>query len=308
MPDPAPGPCSSWSAPGSTLWRSRSATCTDSPRLPRHARFGDGYSAIAEKCPVPLVLHGAKRSAARAASRRAQLGVVKVNVNAELRRAYLGELKVHCQVMPTADAVAVWQEGRAAVTAAALRIIRSLSPIRHPYTTEHVTALGGHCAKLGTVRSKAPPAPPGSPMCPVPNPGSSPSPRRFWRGVLPSRRLWRCWMTAPCGRWRGNDGRCRPPGSRHGRVASTAATSWNCAPTRQWLRRAGHHDGLLDQRAACRNAQLSVHADNLVAVSPFRQAAGAEVGLEVDIHELVSEKLSTTCCQPRRKGTTTTAP
>ena len=89
-------------------------------------------------------------------------------------------------------------------------------------------------------------------------------PQRRWR---PARWVARDWISTNRSagnrnevtghlRWCGNDGRSRPPGSRHGRVRiSTAATSWNCAPTRQWLRRAGHHDGPLDQRATCRNAQ-----------------------------------------------------
>ena len=41
-----------------------------------------------------------------------------------------------------ADAVAVWKEGRAAVTVAALRIISSLAPNVRPMTTEHGTARG----------------------------------------------------------------------------------------------------------------------------------------------------------------------
>ena len=86
--------------------------------------------AIAENCPVPLVLHGASGLPPEQLRGALCCGVAKVNVNAELRRAYLGAVERSLpKAMPTADAVAVWQEGRAAVTAAALRIIRSLSPI-----------------------------------------------------------------------------------------------------------------------------------------------------------------------------------
>ena len=84
--------------------------------------------AIAEKCPVSLVLHGASGLPPEQLRGALSCGVAKVNVNAELRRAYLGAVERSLpKAMPTADAVAVWQEGRAAVTVAALRIIRSLS-------------------------------------------------------------------------------------------------------------------------------------------------------------------------------------
>jgi ketose-bisphosphate aldolase len=85
--------------------------------------------AIAAQCPVPLVLHGASglpHGQLRGALTR---GVAKVNVNAELRRAYLAAVeRALPQAMSNADAVSVWKEARAAVTAAALRTIDSLSP------------------------------------------------------------------------------------------------------------------------------------------------------------------------------------
>jgi fructose/tagatose bisphosphate aldolase len=56
-----------------------------------------------------------------------------VNVNAELRRAYLSAVERSLpQAMSNADAVAVWKEARAAVKAAALRIIRSLDEGARP--------------------------------------------------------------------------------------------------------------------------------------------------------------------------------
>jgi fructose/tagatose bisphosphate aldolase len=98
--------------------------------------------AIAAQCPVPLVLHGASGLPSGQLRGALACGVAKVNVNAELRRAYLAAVERSLpQAMSNADAVAVWREGRAAVTLAALRIIRSLAPTcEQPSTTEHVTA------------------------------------------------------------------------------------------------------------------------------------------------------------------------
>ena len=85
--------------------------------------------AIAAQCPVPQVLHGASGLPLEQLRSALTCGVAKVNVNAELRRAYLAAVERSLpKPMPNADAVAVWQEGRAAVTAAALRIISSLAP------------------------------------------------------------------------------------------------------------------------------------------------------------------------------------
>ena len=47
---------------------------------------------IAAATPVPLVLHGASGLPAEDLLGAVELGVVKVNVNAELRRAYIGAL------------------------------------------------------------------------------------------------------------------------------------------------------------------------------------------------------------------------
>ena len=49
-------------------------------------------AAIAAATPVPLVLHGASGLPAEDLLGAVELGVVKVNVNAELRRAYFGAL------------------------------------------------------------------------------------------------------------------------------------------------------------------------------------------------------------------------
>jgi ketose-bisphosphate aldolase len=87
--------------------------------------------AIAAQCPVPLVLHGASGLPPEQLRGALGCGVAKVNVNAELRRAYLSAVeRALPQAMPNADAVAVWDEARAAVTAAALRVISSLAPTR----------------------------------------------------------------------------------------------------------------------------------------------------------------------------------
>ena len=85
--------------------------------------------AIAAQCPVPLVLHGASGLPSGQLRGALTCGVAKVNVNAELRRAYLAGVERSLpQAMSNSDAVAVWKEARAAVTAAALRTIDSLSP------------------------------------------------------------------------------------------------------------------------------------------------------------------------------------
>jgi ketose-bisphosphate aldolase len=85
--------------------------------------------AIAAQCPVPLVLHGASGLPHGQLRGALTHGVAKVNVNAELRRAYLAAVEHSLpQAMSNADAVSVWKEARAAVTTAALRTIDSLSP------------------------------------------------------------------------------------------------------------------------------------------------------------------------------------
>jgi fructose/tagatose bisphosphate aldolase len=75
------------------------------------------------------VLHGASGLPPGQVRGALSCGVAQVNVNAEQRRAYLAAVERSLpQALPNADAVAVWEEGRAVVTAAAIRIISSLSP------------------------------------------------------------------------------------------------------------------------------------------------------------------------------------
>ncbi len=89
--------------------------------------------AIAAQCPVPLVLHGASGLPPEQLRGALGCGVAKVNVNAELRRAYLSAVERSLpQAMPNADAVAVWKEARAAVKAAALRSIHLLDEGARP--------------------------------------------------------------------------------------------------------------------------------------------------------------------------------
>ncbi|MEU1179269.1 class II fructose-bisphosphate aldolase [Streptomyces sp. NPDC005820] len=88
----------------------------------------DRLSAIHSAVPVPLVLHGASgvpEPQLRAALTR---GVAKINVNAELRRAYLEATAAALpSALPGSDAVSVWSAGRSAVAAAASRVINALS-------------------------------------------------------------------------------------------------------------------------------------------------------------------------------------
>ncbi|MEU1518066.1 class II fructose-bisphosphate aldolase [Streptomyces sp. NPDC005811] len=88
----------------------------------------DRLSAIRSTVPVPLVLHGA--SGVPEAQLRAALarGVAKINVNAELRRAYLDAISAALPAaLPGSDAVSVWSAGRSAVAEAASRVINALS-------------------------------------------------------------------------------------------------------------------------------------------------------------------------------------
>lgn len=77
---------------------------------------------------VPLVLHGASGLPAEQLLGALDRGVAKVNVNAELRRAWLRSAG---EALPGAeagsDAVSVWRAGRDAVAATALEITRCLA-------------------------------------------------------------------------------------------------------------------------------------------------------------------------------------
>jgi ketose-bisphosphate aldolase len=87
----------------------------------------DRLGAIRERVDVPLVLHGASGLPAEQLRGAIALGVAKVNVNAELRRAYLRATEQALpDALPGTDAVAVWAAARAAVVAAATATIQSL--------------------------------------------------------------------------------------------------------------------------------------------------------------------------------------
>ena len=89
----------------------------------------DRLAAIQALVPVPLVLHGASGLPVEELHGALARGVAKVNVNAELRRAYLAA--VHATLpaaLPGSDVVAMWTAGRNAVRDAALEVIDRLNP------------------------------------------------------------------------------------------------------------------------------------------------------------------------------------
>ncbi|WP_327428815.1 class II fructose-bisphosphate aldolase [Streptomyces sp. NBC_01236] len=89
------------------------------------ARLASIYSAV----PIPLVLHGASGLPEQQLLGALSRGVAKVNVNAELRRAYLQAVNTQLPTaLPGSDAVSIWSAGRDAVTEAATRIITQLTP------------------------------------------------------------------------------------------------------------------------------------------------------------------------------------
>lgn len=86
-------------------------------------------AAIHEAVPVPLVLHGASGLPVEELHGALARGVVKVNVNAELRRAYLEAVRTALpSTLPGSDVVSLWAAGRDAVRNAALEVIDRLSP------------------------------------------------------------------------------------------------------------------------------------------------------------------------------------
>jgi fructose-bisphosphate aldolase class II/tagatose 1,6-diphosphate aldolase GatY/KbaY len=88
----------------------------------------DRLVAVHDRVPVPLVLHGASGLPREQLLGALARGVAKVNVNAELRRAYLRSAAARLpEALPAADTVAVWTAAREAVTAAAVRVIRLLA-------------------------------------------------------------------------------------------------------------------------------------------------------------------------------------
>ncbi|KOU73259.1 ketose-bisphosphate aldolase [Streptomyces sp. MMG1533] len=86
-------------------------------------------AAIHDAVTVPLVLHGASGLPVEQLHGALARGVAKVNVNAELRRAYLEAVRGRLpDALPGSDVVAVWTAGRDAVRDAALEVIGRLSP------------------------------------------------------------------------------------------------------------------------------------------------------------------------------------
>lgn len=86
-------------------------------------------AAIHEAVTVPLVLHGASGLPIEELHGALARGVAKVNVNAELRRAYLEAIRVTLpSALPGSDVVSLWAAGRDAVRDAALDVIGRLSP------------------------------------------------------------------------------------------------------------------------------------------------------------------------------------
>ncbi|MER7791105.1 class II fructose-bisphosphate aldolase [Streptomyces sp. NPDC097640] len=89
----------------------------------------DRLERIRNVVPVPLVLHGASGLPEEQLLGAVRRGVAKVNVNAELRRAYLDAVAAALPgALPGSDVVSTWAAGREAVAATALRITRKLSP------------------------------------------------------------------------------------------------------------------------------------------------------------------------------------
>lgn len=82
---------------------------------------------IASATPVPLVLHGASGVAAAVLGRTIELGVAKLNVNADLRSAYLGAVTAHVAGDPSGDDLP-----------GALTLARAA-------VTDELVALVGHC-------------------------------------------------------------------------------------------------------------------------------------------------------------------
>ena len=85
-------------------------------------------AAIRDAVMVPLVLHGASGLPEEQLSGAIRCGVAKININAELRQAYLvAVVSVLPSVLATHDSVALWNAGREAVTTAAVRSIDTLA-------------------------------------------------------------------------------------------------------------------------------------------------------------------------------------
>ncbi|MER6143182.1 class II fructose-bisphosphate aldolase [Streptomyces sparsogenes] len=88
----------------------------------------DRLRRIRDLVPVPLVLHGASGLPEEQLLGAVRRGVAKVNVNAELRRAYLEAVSSALpDALPGSDVVSTWTAGREAVATTALRITQRLS-------------------------------------------------------------------------------------------------------------------------------------------------------------------------------------
>ncbi|MFE9442836.1 class II fructose-bisphosphate aldolase [Streptomyces sp. NPDC006602] len=88
----------------------------------------DRLAAIHATVPVPLVLHGASGLPEPQLLAALTHGVAKINVNAELRRAYLQAVSTQLPTsLPGSDVVSLWSAGRDAVTKTATRIITQLA-------------------------------------------------------------------------------------------------------------------------------------------------------------------------------------
>jgi len=86
----------------------------------------DRLRAIAAVCPVPLVLHGASGLPEEDLRGAVAAGVVKVNINAELRRAHLSALAAGLDAAGD-DVRALQKQAIAAMTEVAAEKIALLS-------------------------------------------------------------------------------------------------------------------------------------------------------------------------------------
>lgn len=83
---------------------------------------------IRDAVSVPLVLHGASGLPDEQLTGAVDRGVAKININTELRQAYLAAVaSVLPSVLDSHDSVALWRAGRDAITTAAVRSIRMLA-------------------------------------------------------------------------------------------------------------------------------------------------------------------------------------
>jgi tagatose 1,6-diphosphate aldolase GatY/KbaY len=90
----------------------------------------DVLGAIRQRVSVPLVLHGASGLSDDVLLACLDRGVAKVNVNAELRKSYLGGVeRALAASRETSDLLQVLRSGRDAVTDTAVRITRLLARV-----------------------------------------------------------------------------------------------------------------------------------------------------------------------------------